>query len=178
MFIQKCRVLHKVSNQKCTLHCFLFFYFSIFQFWKFSSCKNFNLNIFLIKKCCFSKIIFIQKCRVLHKVSNQKCTFHCFLFFYFSIFQFWKFSSCKNFNLIIFLIKKCCFSNIIFIQKCRVLHKGCNQKCTFCCFSVFLILLFSFLVIFPCKIFNLIIFFIKKSCFTKKIFYSNMPCFT
>ena len=134
----------------------------------FFPCKIFNLIIFFIKKCCFTKKIFIQICRVLHKVSNQKCTLHCFLFFCFSIFQFWKFSSCKIFNLIIFFIKKCCFSKIIFIQKCRVLHRVSNQKCTFHCFLFFYFSIFHFRKFFQFNLdFYLDVFFSKMSFFTK-----------
>ena len=130
---------------------FLFFFFfcsSIFQFLKFFM-YYFQLKNFL-KRNCFTKIFFFQKCRFFTSGFQQKMKI-------------------LMFSLINFLMKIVLL--VFFFQKCRFLHKFFNKKAI----SVFFLFLFFHFSVF--EVFSLLFsieeIFLKNIVLLKYLFFKN-----
>ena len=108
---------------------FYFFYFSTFQFWKFS-CKIFNLIVFFIKKVVLLKFFFRNVVFYI-KLLTKNVNFVVFYFSIFTFFQFLGFFSCKIFNLFIFSLKNVVLLKYFFFQKCHFLRKTLTKNLYF-----------------------------------------------
>ena len=93
LFKKSC-FLHKVYNKKCRFLCFFIFLFYHFSVLQFFSCK---FLLFFLKRIVLLKLNIFQKCRFLHKVLAKNADFDVFYFSIFPFFQFLKF-----FNVIFF----------------------------------------------------------------------------